>query len=205
MAPGIFTKKRPPPLDAALNASVNLQSVTIEELDSTTPTSQIVHYTFDNDLEGWVYAGYINPFAEPVSGYETSRVALSPDGSTNAFSYWLSPDITVEKDKAYRARFNICSSVSDPADAIDFQLRCVQPGVWRSWVTGVFLGDASIYPSATDPRTFDLYIFPQTDNPTDTIQLTFDLLSFNVSKDTNSWVYLEDVIVEEITLNPAGY
>ncbi len=35
---------------------------------------------------------------------------------------------------------------------------------------------------------------------TDTMQLTFDILSFDDSKSLNAWLYLEGVIVEEVSI-----
>ena len=88
------------------DAWVYLEEVAIDEA-VITPGSTVVTYTFDTGMEGWTFEGTVNPFDEPVVSVEAGRIGLSPAGSTNAFSYWYSPEITIEQGKLYRARMTV--------------------------------------------------------------------------------------------------
>jgi hypothetical protein len=85
---------------------------------------------------------------------------------------------------------------------MDFNLRCIIPGTGLSSTTGTFFSNKSLYPTYDNPQTFELVLSPQIIKTADTIKLAFDLLGYDAAKDINSWVYLEDVFIEEITLIP---
>lgn len=185
-----------------LTAWVYLNEVSMEEVNIIPVEAPLHTFNFASDTQGWKYAGKIEPYIEPMKREPPPGLGLSPAGSSNSYSYWLSPDIIVQKDKIYRARFRVSTSVSDPVEALDFNLRCLQPANHRSWITGTYFSNYSVYPIHNTPRDFDLIIFPQLASPTDKIQLAFDLLSFDNLKDTHSLIYLHEVELQEIQILP---
>jgi hypothetical protein len=57
-------------------------------------------------------------------------------------------------------------------------------------------------PSSTDPKIYNVYINPNvTGYSDDKIILSFDIMSFDSSDDTMSWIYLKSVEIEEIVLS----
>lgn len=185
-----------------LSAWIYLDEVIIEEVHIVPVGDSLNYFNFASDTQGWKYAGKIEPHTEPLKSEPPPGLGLSPAGSSNSYSYWYSPDIIAQKDKIYRARFRVGTSVSDPVKALDFNLRCLQYTNYRSWVTGTYFSNYSVYPTHNTSRDFDLIICPQLASPTDKIQLAFDLLSFDNLKDTHSWIYLHEVQLQEIQILP---
>ncbi len=152
-------------------------------------------------VKGWWFAGAIPPFNMPSANYEPGRLGLSPQGATSCFSYWSSPQLQVLKDKVYRTRWHIESSANHPDATIDFRLRCNQLSNWRFWDTGVYSYNLSA-PSVGTPQFYDCIIFPQMQTPNDIIQLSFDILGFDPLNDLNSWIYFNEVAIDEVTITP---
>lgn len=154
-------------------------------------------YDFESGLEGWAFRGQVIPFESAVSADSGGHIGISPQGSAYCFGFWDSPPIQLETGKEYRVRWRISSSVNDPDRTLEFRLRANQQSNWRCWTTGVMsLGSAA--PSSTNPKTYDLGIIPQ-GTTTDTVRLSFDLIGFRPEDDLSSWIYLEDVTLQEIT------
>lgn len=168
---------------------------------SPTPLPVPHTFTFTSDSEGWWFAGAISPFNMPSANYEPGRLGLSPQGATSCFSYWSSPQLQVLKDKVYRTRWRIESSANNPDATVDFRLRCNQLSNWRFWDTGVYSYNLSA-PSVGTPQSYDCIIFPQMQTPDDIIQLSFDVLGFDPLNDLNSWIYLDEVAIDEVTITP---
>jgi hypothetical protein len=125
---------------------------------------------------------------------------LSAAGSTNCFSYWESPGITIEDGKLYRVDWLVKSSVTDPDDAVQFRLRVTQPNAWQGWER-VVSSYNSQGPSSTTPKWYSVYITLQaTTGIDDSITLAFDIMSFDDTADTVSWLNLDEVMVQEVNM-----
>ncbi len=181
-----------------------LDEMRMDELSITPilPTVLHAYYTFDTDSEGWAFQGKIGEFDEPLPVVEPGRIGLSPNGSPYCFSYWLSPEIQVAKDGVYKVSWRVSSSTSDPEQVVGFRLRCNQTSNLRAWNTGTLFSLGAAYPAEGEPRTYDLIILPQMSIPSDTIRLSFDILSFDSSNDLGSYIYLEEVIIREYLIQP---
>ncbi|MCD6385043.1 hypothetical protein J7M23_04620, partial [Candidatus Sumerlaeota bacterium] len=58
-------------------------------------------------------------------------------------------------------------------------------------------------PSSTEWKTYDLFFNPDVTGSSDNqVIFSFDILSFDPADDTSSWLYLENVIVEEVFITP---
>jgi hypothetical protein len=187
-----------------LQSWLYLDEVRLDEvtLASIIPAVVGKYYSFDSDSEGWQFQGTIGDFDEPVPIVEPGRIGLSPNGSPYCFSYWLSPEIPVGKDRIYLVSWQVSSSVSDPDQVVDFRLRCNQTSNMRAWDTGTLFSLSNAYPTGMEPKTYELIIFPQMSIPSDTVRLSFDIMSFDGSNDLNSYIYLEDVTVQEYLIQP---
>ncbi|MCX7765705.1 MAG: hypothetical protein N2246_03245 [Candidatus Sumerlaeia bacterium] len=195
-----------PTSESSGTTSPAIAAWTVERFSATptptpTPVPAPCNFTFTNDSEGWWFAGAIPPFSMPSAIFEAGHVGLSPQGATNCFSYWSSPQLQVEQGKIYRTRWRIESDATNPDITLDFRLRCNQLSNWRFWDTGVYSYNLSA-PSAGNPRVYDCIIFPQMQTPTDIIQLSFDILSFDPLNALNSWIYLDEVSIDEVTITP---
>jgi hypothetical protein len=157
----------------------------------------LIEYTFDGGSEGWTFVGEFPGFDEPQQSSQGGHLGLSPNGSVTSFGFWVSPPITVEAGKNYRARATVASSAADSDKTLTFRLRANQTGNQRGWVQVVVSTDGSA-PSTAGAKTYELLINPLIDSGTDTIVLSFDMLSFDPFEDLNSWVYLENITLVEI-------
>ncbi|MCX7765571.1 MAG: hypothetical protein N2246_02555, partial [Candidatus Sumerlaeia bacterium] len=82
--------------------------------------------------------------------------------------------------------------------SVQFRLRVNQRGRWSSWIRVVnsYFGEA---PSVGNPKVYDLFFDPHVSGTEDNkVLFSFDILSFDANDDTNSWLYLEDLFIEEI-------
>lgn len=162
----------------------------------------VASYDFATDSEGWQFAGAISPYDTPASSVIPDYIGLSPNGFTNCFSYWYSPDVGFEDGKIYRARFEMSSNVANPDDAVQFRLRVNQKGSWQGW-NRVINSYNQQAPSASEPKTYDVIFNPNVTGSTDNLAvISFDILSFDPADDTSSWLYLDSVRLEEISLLP---
>ena len=178
-----------------------LDSIIVDEV-SITSTSGILDYTFDAGAEGWLYGGEVPPFDQPVISVPAGKLDLSPNGSTNCFSYVYSPDVSIEDGKVYSVQCEMSSSVSNPDDAVQFRLRVNQKGSWQAWdrVVNSTMGQA---PSDTTTQSYPVIFDPNVTGAGDNQAVfSFDIMSFNFDDDTSSWLYLESLILEEMTISP---
>ncbi|MCD6386114.1 right-handed parallel beta-helix repeat-containing protein [Candidatus Sumerlaeota bacterium] len=179
---------------------VSLAEATVEEV-SIAGSTEIMHYDFTTGNEGWQFAGEISPYDEPAALSTTGHLGLSPEGSANCFSYWYSPDVSIEDGKVYRARFELSSDVTNPDDAVQFRLRVSQKGAWQGWVRVVNSYDQQS-PSATEWKTYDVIFNPNVTGTTDNLAVfSFGIISLCPADDLNSWLYLERVSLDEISLS----
>ncbi|MCD6386676.1 hypothetical protein J7M23_12995 [Candidatus Sumerlaeota bacterium] len=138
----------------------------------------------------------------PTTTSGGSYLGLSPNGSTNCFSYWFSPDVSIEDGRLYRARFETRSSVRNPDDAVQFRLRVNQKGSWQGWnrVVNSYNQQA---PSASEWKTYDVFFNPNVTDTSDNLAVfSFDILSFSPADATTSWLFLESLRLEQVTITP---
>jgi hypothetical protein len=165
-------------------------------------SSEILRYDFTYGGEGWIFEGAISPFDRPLAMIVPGRIALSPGGSASSFSYWWSSDVLLENNKLYRVRWDLESDVANPDDAVQFRLRANQIGAWSAWNRTVN-SYLQASPSAGNPKRYDLFVTPAvTGAYDDQMILFFDLMSFDPTDSLSSWLYLDSVRVEEITVGP---
>ena len=165
-------------------------------------TSDILEYTFDSGGEGWQYAGSIPPFDQPIISVPAGKIGLSPNGSTNCFSYLYSPDATIQDGKIYGVMFEMSSSVTNADNAVQFRLRVNQKGSWQAWdrIVNSNMGQA---PSNTGTKSYNVILDPDVTGSGDNLAVfSFDIMSFDAGDDPSSWLFLESVALDEITLSP---
>ncbi len=179
-----------------------LEEVRVETVEATAG-AQIVSYSFDSGAEGWNYSGAVPPYDEPTTSTLDSRLGLNPDGSSNCFAYWFSPDISIEAGKNYRATFGISSSVLIPDDSPQLRVRVNQKGAWQAW-NRIVNSNNSQGPLSDPVKTYQIILDPAVTGPAadDILNLSFDIMSFDAADDTSAWLYLNEALVEEITLTP---
>jgi hypothetical protein len=179
-----------------------LEEVVVDTITITLGDLKYIR-NFFSAVWGWQFAGQIPAYDVPLSSPRS--IEMCPNGSTNCFSYWYSPDIAIDDNKVYLAAFAINSSVTDPDDAVQFRLRVNQKGSWQGWerVVSSNMGQA---PSQSVTKSYFAFFDPGVTSATSAIDnqavLSFDITSFDPADDTNSWLYLESVEIHEITLNP---
>ncbi len=194
-----------PASEGSINGSLKVTSDDPDEPSKSIPLSgtgyvPMVHYTFDTDNEGWVFAGEVPSFDIPACTYTGAGLGLCPSFSTNCFSYWYSPDVQIENGNLYRARGQLESSVIDPDQTVQFRLRVNQKGSWQAWdrIVNSFKQQAPAY---LEPKWYDVYFDPHvTGSDDDDVVLNFDIMSFSVDDDYSSWLYLDALIVDEVSI-----
>jgi len=124
------------------------------EADVRTASSTLADYSFDTDDEGWRFVGAVPGFDTPLSACQNSVLGICALDSSNAFSYWYSPDIRIKDGQMYRARWKVGSTSSTHDDTINFRLRVNQKGSWQAWhrIVNSFLGQA---PCIEERKTYD--------------------------------------------------
>ena len=93
--------------------------------------------------------------------------------------------------------------MSDPDEAVQFRLRVNQKGAWRAWDT-VVSSNPGHAPSLGNPKDYTLYFEPTVTGPEDElVTFSFDIMNFTWTDDATSWLFLDSVIVDVVTLqNP---
>ncbi|MCD6384742.1 hypothetical protein J7M23_03095, partial [Candidatus Sumerlaeota bacterium] len=178
-----------------------LEELIVDECGVSTST-EVMHYDFTGGNEGWQFAGAIPPYDVPINSSANAHLGLSPDGSTNCFSYWYSPDIGIEDGKVYRARFEMSSDVTEPDSAVQFRLRVNQKSSWQGW-NRVVNSYNQQSPSASAWKIYDVIFNPNVTGTSDNLAVfSFDILSFDPADAITSWLYLESVELEEISISP---
>ncbi|MCD6385925.1 hypothetical protein J7M23_09140, partial [Candidatus Sumerlaeota bacterium] len=159
--------------------------------------SDYYHYYFNSGEDNWQFVGDLPYFSPASSVREPGHIGLSANGSSNCFSYWYSPDVWIEDGKLYRSRWLVSSSASNPDDTVQFRLRVNQKGSWQSW-TRVVNSFNQQAPSASEPKWYDLFFDPRvTTNEDSGVTFSFDIMSIYPWDDANSWIYLEEMMVDE--------
>jgi rhodanese-related sulfurtransferase len=184
-----------------VNSWTYLDELTIEEVVPFISDDHTL-YDFSNGVSGWTFKGTIGQFTTPSSSTDNDRLGLSPCGSANCFSYWESPDIQIEADTVYRAIFEVESSTTAADDSVQFRVRANQKGAWSEWerIVNSYCNNA---PCSCNSKEYDLVLDPVvTDTEDNDIVLAFDILSFDLNDDTDSWLYVYKVDFEEIYLVP---
>lgn len=177
-----------------------LEQVILDEVPSITAIPDgLPHYTFASGADCWQFKGKIELFDEPNTSASDGRLGLNPGGSTNCFSYWYSPGINVDGGKLYRARCTVSSSQTDPDRVPAFRLRAYQQETALSSITYVD-SNQRVAPTFSNPVDYDVYISPLPTGLSETLELSFDILSFNPQDDADAWVYLEEVILDEVSI-----
>jgi len=188
--------------DDDIDSWIMLEEFRLEEFDFAI-VENVVTYDFVSDSEGWVFHGAVPPFDTPTTLVSPGTIAMNPGGSSNAFSYWESPDITVENDIVYRLSAEVESTVIDSDQAVQFRIRANQKGTWSAWGTIInsFLGFA---PSYGGPHTYDFFSKPLVTGSSDDdkIIINFDIMSFNPDDDVHSWIMLNKLSLDEIYTGP---
>lgn len=163
-----------------------------------TPIPSIpIQYTFEQDEEGWQFADEIPPFDMPWRTNLPGKLGLSPGGSSNCFSYWFSPEVRVQNGKLYRSRWRVGSSASHPDTTVQFGLRINQKGAWTGWGRVVTSNLANAPASGNSQEYFIFFNPVVTGTYDDVVVFSFDIRSFAPEDDVNSWVYLEELMVDE--------
>jgi hypothetical protein len=158
--------------------------------------------SFEKDTEGWQYAGQIVPYDYPAEWYPGGHLGLNAVGSSNAFSFWESPGTVVQDGHLYRARFDVSSSSTDPDKTVQFRCRLNQKGSWQAWERIVNSNNGQA-PSAGEPKQYQVIFRPfVTDISDSQVVSSFDIMSFDVSDNVYSFIYLENYSIDEITINP---
>jgi len=158
-------------------------------------------FTFADGPEGWALFGS-DSFDAPASTKYGYHLGLSPGGSTNCYGYWGSPFIAFDHKKTYRALFIMTSDQTDPKKVPSFRLR-VNSGnnqtVAMLVVNSFDDGDSS---PTTDPRTYGLVFSLPASSSTRGFSISFDIVNIGSDDDTSSWIYLESVEIQEVTVSP---
>ena len=187
-----------------LQSWLYLDEVRIDAVSVTPIVPAVIHahYSFENYTEGWEFQWKIGDFNEPLPVVLPGQIGLSPNGSPYCFSYWLSPEIEVEKDRVYLVSWQVSSSTTDPDRVVDFRLRCNQTSNLRAWDTGTYFSTGAAYPAGGVPRTYELIILPQMSTESDSVRLAFDIMSLDRANELNSYIFLEEVTIQEYLIQP---
>jgi hypothetical protein len=187
--------------------TANMSWIMLDSLEvydvSVVQGSEVASYTFDVDEEGWIFQGEVPPFNIPISTVVPGRLGLCANGALNCFSYWYSPDVTIEDGKLYRVNFEMGSTSNDADLTESFRLRVNQRGSWQGW-DSVINSNLQHAPSASEPKTYSVYVIPEVTgaNSDDNLILSSDIMSFDYFDDHTSWIIMDNVQVEEVTILP---
>ncbi len=103
----------------------------------------------------------------------------------------------MQNGKLYRSRWRVGSSASHPDTTVQFGLRINQKGVWTAWGRVVTSNLANAPASGTSREYFIFFNPVVTGTYDDVVVFSFDIRSFAPEDDVNSWVYLEELMVDE--------
>jgi hypothetical protein len=118
----------------------------------------------------------------------------------NCFSYWFSPDITIENFQTYRAQYTVNSSSTDADSTVQFRLRVNQKGSWQAWDRVVVSNNNQAPPPM---RNYSVIFDPNvTGTEDDTTVFSFDIMSFDPNDDLYSGIYLESMALQEVIIRP---
>jgi len=184
-----------------INSWLYLEEVTLDEA-TITSTSLALEYDFTDGTEGWQFEGAVPPYAVPLSSSGVDNIGLGANGSSYCFSYWLSPDTIVNDGQMYVALFEVSSSTTNPDNTLHFRMRVNQKKSWQAWDRIVDSNNQQA-PSNSVWKTYGIIFEPHVIDAGDNIMMyAFDIMSFDMVNDINSWLYLESMQIEEITIAP---
>ena len=165
-------------------------------------SDEILRYEFTGSSDGWTYQGQIPSYDEPLTSDLAGNLGLMPDGSSNCFSYWFSPDVTIEAGMIYRTRFTVGSTSTEPDQSIQTRLRINQKGAWQGW-DRIVNSNKQQAPSATEMKTYDVFFMPIVTGSGDNLAVfSFDIMSFDWFDNLYSWIYLDTCTQDEISFSP---
>jgi hypothetical protein len=176
-----------------------LDEVVVQQVGWSNPLL-VNNWTFDSGAEGWEFQGAIPGFDTAGYASDCGMLTLNPLGSSNCFSYWKSPDITVEQGKVYECVFLMKGSEISSTDTVGLRMRVNQLSNWLAWETSVPSGSYS--PVAGYLKLYRLLFAPRMTTPTDTIQIAFDILSFDPNANCNSSLYLHHAELKSWDVSP---
>lgn len=197
------TEPTPAPTPTPTPTATPTPSPTPTPIPTGTPSPGLVRYTFDSGTEGWTFSGAIRGFEAPQTSSENGSLGLTPAGSTNCFGYWFSPDVQIEDGRTYRVSWTVESSSTDPERTLQFRLRVNQKGAGISWERTHSSINNHQMPSVGNPKTYNLVFEPEVDGPSSNVVVfSFDVMSFDPNDDVTSWIYLKELVLEEVAVNP---
>jgi len=164
-------------------------------------SSALMEYTFETGDEGWQLRE-VPPLDLPISSVSGGFLGLSPNGSTDCFGFFCSPEVAIEHGKVYAVEFQVGSSVTDADEAVHFRLRVNQKGSWQAW-EHMIESFNQLSPTSIETKPYRVLFAPKLIWAGDTTVLcSFDLMSFTSDNDTFSWLYLDSVSFKELLLSP---
>jgi len=165
------------------------------------PPTRLAEYSFPSSPEGWTFAGAIPGYSTPGTISTGGHIGLNPLGSTNCFSYWYSPSITIQDNRVYRAQWLIGSSAATANTTVQTRMRINQIGSWQAW-NRALNSNLNQAPYTGHPRWYKLFFDPDVTGSTDNkVQMSFDILSFDATDNTNSSLFLEEARIDEVTVS----
>ncbi|MCD6385331.1 hypothetical protein J7M23_06095, partial [Candidatus Sumerlaeota bacterium] len=89
-----------------------------------------------------------------------------------------------------------------PDDVVQFRLRVNQKGSWQGW-NRVVNSYNQQSPSASEWKTYDVIFSPNVTGTSDNLAVfSFDIMSFDPNDDVASWLFIESVQLDEISISP---
>jgi hypothetical protein len=103
----------------------------------------------------------------------------------------------------YIARYEISSSESNADLSVQSRCRINQKGSWQAWerIINSNLGQG---PSSAGGVDYDVFFAPNVTGTAgdDLVVISYDILSFDGSDNTNSSLFLESLTLKEATITP---
>lgn len=161
-------------------------------------------FTFEEGPDSWKFNSAPDFFSVPSATDDNGHLGLSPAGSSNSYGYWESPFIAFNPGKTYRVRFTMMSDQDDPEKVPTVRLR-INSG--NNQTVGLLVinsttdGDSS---PAVFPRIYDLVFTPPSSASSFGFTIGFDLVNIGTADNASAWVYLEEVEIQEVDLNPVS-
>jgi|GEM_PF-563383 len=193
----LFYQKR---IEIAIEQSLDLGDVLLAPESTLLPEG--TDFSFDEGPEGWRFFNIPGQFDVPLSSDDNGHLGLCPNGAVNCYGYWESPYIAFTPGTVYRVLFTLKSNRESPVNVPMCRLR-VNSGNNQK---GAFLvidstddGDSS---PTTTPKLYQLIFTPPTSSSSKGLTISFDLVNIGTKDDPTIWIYLEQVDIEKVTINP---
>ncbi len=188
------------PLDDS-SAWLYLEEVSISEMQVQSIPLSPYHfeYTFATGDDGWQYEAPEKFFDVPTTTTVGGHLGLNPNGSSKSFGFFYSPPVPVEGNTLYRGTFTLTSSHTAPDLVPAFRLRANHLQTQQTFSLSVN-SYGQISPTVGLPGEYEFYIEPAATGLTESLELSFDLTNFDPEDDPHTWVYLEEVSIDEISV-----